>query len=103
MNPEWILRPKAKAKRCSPLHRPVHLQLGLDTTSAMVPCAPAAVAPLPVLRPDWETLARLASTRSKPLDLDTCLTQSHHPVGFVAQPTNRILLGFEAQTKKPSR
>jgi hypothetical protein len=29
----------------------------------------------------------------------------HRPpfVGFVAQPTNRSLLGFEAQTKKPSR
>jgi hypothetical protein len=26
----------------------------------------------------------------------------HHPVGFVAQPTNRSLFGFEAQTKKPS-
>jgi hypothetical protein len=53
-------------------------------------------------RPDWETLARLASKRSKPSDLDTCPTLSHPPVGFVAQPTNRSYLGFEAQTKKPS-
>jgi hypothetical protein len=41
--------------------------------------------------------------RNKPLDLDTCPTPSHPPVGFVAQPTNRSLLGFEAQIKKPSR
>jgi hypothetical protein len=27
----------------------------------------------------------------------------HPPIGFVAQPTNHSLLGFEAQTKKPLR
>jgi hypothetical protein len=36
----------------------------------MVPRAPPAVAPPPVFRPDWETLTKLASTPSKPLDLD---------------------------------
>jgi hypothetical protein len=69
----------------------------------MVPRAPPAIASPPVLRSDWETLARLASTWSKLLNLDACPTPSHPPVGFVAQPTNRILLDFEAQTKKPSR
>jgi hypothetical protein len=29
-------------------------------------------------------------------------TRLHPPVGFVAQPTNRSPLGFEAETKKPS-
>jgi hypothetical protein len=38
----------------------------------MVPRAPPIVVPPPVFRPDWETLARLASTPSKPLDLDVC-------------------------------
>jgi hypothetical protein len=61
------------------------------------------VAPPPVLRPEWETLVILASTRSKPLDLNACPTMSHPPVGFMAQPTNRSLLGFETQTKKPPR
>jgi hypothetical protein len=51
-------------------------------TSMMVPRAPPAVVPPPVFRPDWKTLAS---------------------VSFVAQPTNRSLFGFEAQTKKPSR
>jgi hypothetical protein len=63
----------------------------------MVPCAPPVVALLPVFRPDWETPATIASTQSKPLDLNAC------PADFVAQPTNRSPLGFEAQTKKPSR
>jgi hypothetical protein len=40
----------------------------------MVPRAWPTVAPPPVLRPDWETLARLASMRRKHLDLDTCST-----------------------------
>jgi hypothetical protein len=47
----------------------------------MVPRAPPAVAPPSVLRPDWKTLARLASRRSN--------------------LTNRSRLGFKAQTKKP--
>jgi hypothetical protein len=36
----------------------------------MVPRAPPVVTPPPVFRLDWETLARLASTRIKPLDLE---------------------------------
>jgi hypothetical protein len=69
----------------------------------MVPCASPAVAHSPVLRPDWETLAQLASTWSKPLYLNACPTLTHPSVGFVMQPTNWILLNFEAQTKKPLR
>jgi hypothetical protein len=48
-------------------------------------------------------LARLASKRSKPLDLDACPTPSSSSIGFVEQPTNHSSHGFEAQTKKPSR
>jgi hypothetical protein len=62
----------------------------------MMPCAPPVVTALPVLRPDWETLALLASTQSKLLDLGACPTLTHPPIGFVAQPINRNLLGFEA-------
>jgi hypothetical protein len=64
--------------------------------------APPVVAPPPVFRTDWETLARLASTPSKLLDLDMC-PRRPPSVGFVAQPINQSLLGFEAQNKKPSR
>jgi hypothetical protein len=51
---------------------PVHLQLASDATSAMMSRAPPVVAPPPVFRADWETLARLASMPSKLLDLDGC-------------------------------
>jgi hypothetical protein len=60
--------------RRSPSHRPVRPQLASDATFVMVPRAPPVVAPLPVFRLDWETLARLDSTRSKPLNLDVCPT-----------------------------
>jgi hypothetical protein len=43
--------------RRSPSHRSIHLELPLDTISAMMPRAPPIVTPLPVLRPDWKTLA----------------------------------------------
>jgi hypothetical protein len=65
----------------------------------MVPWAPLVVTPPPVLRSDWETLALLASTRSKSLDLNACPTSSPS-CWFLAQQTNRNPLGFEAQTKK---
>jgi hypothetical protein len=54
----------------------------------MVPHAPPAVSPSPVLKPDWETLARLASRRSKPPDLDPC-------------PMLSSLRGFCGTTDKP--
>jgi hypothetical protein len=38
----------------------------------MVSRAPPVIAPPSVFRPDWKTLSRLASTWSKPLDLNTC-------------------------------
>jgi hypothetical protein len=67
----------------------------------MMLCAPPAVTPSPVLRPDWETLSRLTSTWSKTLDLDAYSTPSpsHR---FVVQPLNHSLLDFKIQTKKPS-
>jgi hypothetical protein len=81
---KWLLRPwgliegkrqsKGSRVRRSPSHRSVQLQLTSDVTSAMVPRAPPIVSPPPVFRPDWETLARLASTTSKLLDLDACPT-----------------------------
>jgi hypothetical protein len=56
--------------------------------------------PPAVFRPDWETLARLAFTSSKPLDLDACPASTS--LRRFCGATNRSLLGFEAQTKKPS-
>jgi hypothetical protein len=38
----------------------------------MVPRAPPIIVPPPVFKTDWENLARLAFTLSKPLDLDAC-------------------------------
>jgi hypothetical protein len=38
--------------------------------------------PPPVWRPDWKTLAKLTSTRSKSLDLDACPTLSSSPHRF---------------------
>jgi hypothetical protein len=63
---------KGSRVRRSPSHRPVQLQLASDATSVMVPRAPPVVAPSPVFRLDWETLAKLASMPSKLLDLDAC-------------------------------
>jgi hypothetical protein len=57
---------------CILSHQPVCLQVDPNTASARVPHVPPAVAPPPVLRPDWETLTWLASRRSKPSDLDVC-------------------------------
>jgi hypothetical protein len=100
---EWKQQSKGSRLWWTLSHWPVRLQLDSNATSMMVPHAPPTVAPMPVLRQDWETVDRLASTRSKPLDLDMCPTPSHPPVGFVAQPTNRSLLDFEVKTKKPSQ
>jgi hypothetical protein len=69
----------------------------------MVSRAPIVIAHPPLLRPDWETLIRLVSMWSKPLDLDACHMPSHHHINFVAQPTNWSLLDFEFWTKKPSQ
>jgi hypothetical protein len=93
---------KGSRVRCSPSHLLVRLRLDPHVTSKMVSRALPTVTPPPVLRPNWETVARLASMRSKPLDLSACLALSSSSVGFVAQPTNCSTLGFEAQTKKPS-
>jgi hypothetical protein len=60
---------KGPTQPIAPTH---HFELSLDATSTMMSRAPTVVAPPPILRPDWEALVRLASTRSKPLNLDTC-------------------------------
>jgi hypothetical protein len=64
-------------------------------------CTTAVVHPS-VLILDWETLPWLASTQSKPLNLDVCPTPFSSSIDFVAQLTNRSPLSFEIQTKKPS-
>jgi hypothetical protein len=69
----------------------------------MMSCAPPVVAPPPVLRSNRETLAWLTSRWRKPPDLIACPAPNHPPVSFMAQPINCSLLGFEAQTKKPTR
>jgi hypothetical protein len=68
----------------------------------MTPRAPLTVAPPPVLRPDWETLARLASRRNKPSDLDACPTPSSLRwfCGATDKPRNHCG-DFEAQITKP--
>jgi hypothetical protein len=72
-------------------------------TSVMMPRAPPVVAPSPVLRQNCETLAWLASQRSKPPDVDACPhTVFIHSSILRLKPTNLLPLGLEAQTKKPS-
>jgi hypothetical protein len=61
------------------------------------------VAPPTILRSDWETLARHASSWIKLLDFDACLTSSLSSCDFVVQPINRSPFNFDAQTNKPSR
>jgi hypothetical protein len=85
-------------------HRTDRLLLYFHVTSVMMPRAPPVVAPLLVLRQNWETLARLASRRSKPPDVDVCPhTVFIRPSVLRHKLTNLLPLSFEAQTKKPSR
>jgi hypothetical protein len=80
-----------------------HLLLHIHATSTMMPRAPTTVAPSLVLKQNWETLAWLASWRSKLPDVDACPhTVFIHTSVLRHKPTNLIPLGFEAQTKKPS-
>jgi hypothetical protein len=85
-------------------HRTGRLLLHFHVTSTVMPHAPPVVAPLLFLRQNWETLTRLASWWSKPLDVDTCPhTVFIRSSVFKRKPTNLLPLGFEAQTKKPSQ
>jgi hypothetical protein len=63
----------------------------------MVSHAPPVVTPPPVLRRDWETIARLDFTQSRSLNLDVYPAPSHHAVGFEVQLTNHRPLDFEAK------
>jgi hypothetical protein len=90
--------------RCIRCHRTDCLLLVFHASSAMMPRSPSAVAPSPVLRQNWKTLARLASWWSKLPDVDAC----PHIIFICSsvlrhKPTNHSLFGIEAQTKKPSR
>jgi hypothetical protein len=97
---EWKWQSKGSRVRRSPSHRPVHLLLDSDATSAMVPRAPPAVTPPPVLRPDWETLVQLASMWSRSLDLDTCpaLTSLHRFCGSTDKPKPAWFWGPNQET-----
>jgi hypothetical protein len=66
----------------------------------MVPRAPPVVAPPLVFRSDWKTLARLASTPSKPLDLDAypALTSLHQFCGATEKPKPACFLGPNQET-----
>jgi hypothetical protein len=70
----------------------------------MMPRAPPAIAPSPVLRQNWETLAQVISQQSRQSDVDACPhTVFIHSLVLRRKPTNLLPLGFEAQTKKPLR
>jgi hypothetical protein len=59
----------------------------------MMPRAPPIIAPLSVLRSDWETLARLATGFKAKLG-ETVTT------GFVAKVEKIVTTGFEAKPEK---
>jgi hypothetical protein len=83
-------------------HRTNRLSLLFHTTSAMMPHAPSAIAPLPVLRQNWKTLVLLASRWSKPPDVDACPHTVFIRLSVLrSKPTNLLSLGLEAKTKKP--
>jgi hypothetical protein len=84
-------------------HRTIRLLLHFHVTSAMMPPAPPAVAPPPVLRQSWETLAWHASRWSKPPDVNMCPhTVFIHSSILRRKPINLLPHGFKGQTKKPS-
>jgi hypothetical protein len=69
----------------------------------MMPLAPPAVAPPPVLRQNWKTLAQIASRWSKTPNVDACPhTIFIYPSVLRNKPTNLLQIDFEAQTKKLS-
>jgi hypothetical protein len=85
-------------------HQTNHLSLHFHVTSMMMPRAQPVVTPPPVLRQNWETLARLTSLQSKPPNVDACPhTVFIHSSILRRKPANLLLLGFEAKTKKSSR
>jgi hypothetical protein len=85
-------------------HRTDHLLLHFHAIFTMMLCASPSVVPLPVLRQNWETLARPASWCSKSPDVNACPhTVFIHPSVSRHKPTNLLPLGFEAQTKKLSQ
>jgi hypothetical protein len=66
MNGSLVRLPLCRTRR----HQINRLLLHFHATSVMMPREPPAVAPPPVLRQNWKTLAQLASRRSKPPDVD---------------------------------
>jgi hypothetical protein len=60
----------------------------------MVPRAPPVIAPPPVFRLDWETLAKVASTQIKPLDLDAC------PAGFWGPNQETVAVILRPKSRK---
>jgi hypothetical protein len=79
-----------------------HLLFHFHATSMIIPRAPPVVAHSPVLRQNWKPLARLASRRSMPPNVNMCAhTVFIHSSVLRHKPINLLPLGFEAQTKKP--
>jgi hypothetical protein len=100
MNGSLVRLPLRRTQR----HRTDHLSLHFHVTSMTMPRAPSVVAPSPVLRQNWETLARLASRWSKTSYVNACPhTIFIHSSVLRCKPTNLLSLGFEAQTKKSSQ
>jgi hypothetical protein len=95
-------------------HWTYSLLLHFHMTSMMMPRAPPTVAPSPILSQNWETLARLASWWSNPLDVDTCPHTVFIRLSVLrCKPANLLPLvlrpkprnhrdDFESQITKPS-
>jgi hypothetical protein len=89
---------------CIRCHQTDLLLLHFHATSVMMPHASPTIAPLPVLWQKSETLARLASRRSNPSDVDACPDTIFICSSVLRhKPINLLPLGFEAQTKKQSK
>jgi hypothetical protein len=91
-----------------------HLLLHFHATTMMMPCAPPVVAPSPVLRYNWKTLADLLPDKASHRMFTRVLTPSssaHRFWGVNQQTSSHLVLrhklrnchsDFEAQLTKPS-
>jgi hypothetical protein len=66
----------------------------------ILPRVPPVITSLPILRPDWEILTRLASSRSKLSDLDACPVPSslHRFCGTTDKPKPAWFWGPSQET-----
>jgi hypothetical protein len=83
-------------------YRSYHFLLHFHATSTTMPHTPPTITPSLVLSQKSETLARLASRWSKPLDVDACPHTIFIRSSVLRRKlTNLLPLGFVVQTKKP--